>query len=297
MPEKRVSVLGVWGARMVLIVVALCALLSVLFILFGIGGEVLARVVFTDIALVVFALLVWLDTTIGTRRPEWFEFASLTTDAYLLLLWVAVFWTGAFGAEQAAFDILLALLCLGFVRAMLGVTDLIRLLQAQWSDNITRILSMVSVGALGVLTVLVTIPAIDPLRDAWDHELYGRIVAALAVVGGVGFVLIPLWGLLINRSRGDRGGFIPSTEPGHLQAGGHTPAPAAGQAPPRAPSYQAAPPQALAWPAFLDGSPVPAAADGRPNFAAVAPERGLAWPTFVDGSPVPPAADGSPLYR
>ena len=72
---RRTSVLGEWGARIVLIVVAACALVSVVFILVGTGGDTLGRVITTDVALIVFGLLVWLDTVIGRYRPEWFEFA------------------------------------------------------------------------------------------------------------------------------------------------------------------------------------------------------------------------------
>jgi hypothetical protein len=41
---------------------------------------------------------------------------------------------------------------------------------------------------------------------------------------------------------------------------------------------------------------VPAGASGTPDFSAVAGAP-LAWPTFIDGTPVPATPEGSPLYR
>jgi hypothetical protein len=199
----------------VLIVVGACALVSVLFILFGTGGDTLTRVIVTDVALIVFALLVWLDTVIGARRPEWFEFASLATNAYLLLLWIVTVWTagsvgddrfgdGRFGDGTAwalAMAMWVSFLSLIFVRAMLALIDLTRFLVGVWATPVARALGYVAGVSFAVIGVMVTIPSPNPLNDLWDWDYYGRIVAAVAVIGGVALVLIPLWGLLINRGR------------------------------------------------------------------------------------------------
>ncbi len=325
---RRTSVLGTWGARIVLIVVAACALVSVVFILFGAGGDTLGRVVTTDVALIVFALLVWLDTVIGVRRPEWFEFVSLATDAYLLLLWIVTIWTeNGSGPFTIWLDIWRSILCLIFVRGMLALVDFVRFLYGRWVSAVTRALAFVSAIALGVIAVMITIPAPAPFNTLWDHDFYGRTVASLAVVAGVALVLIPLWGLLTGRNRGLRHagsgaagapvgsgypvaqagpGRPPATQPvppvplaPWLQSGAPSAAAAgpAGDSKPGAASPAPAPAgRPLAWPRLANGAPVPVAADGAPDFAAVAGAP-LAWPTFVDGTPVPAAGDGSPLYR
>ncbi|WP_243062245.1 hypothetical protein [Humibacter sp. RRB41] len=232
--SKRTSVLGVWGARIVLIVVGVCAIISVVFILFGAGGGTLSRVISTDVALILFALLVWLDTTIGTYRPEWFEFSSLATDAYILLLWILVIWTdpndGVLNLPTAIWH---GFLCLIFIRGMLALVDLVRLLVRIWFTSVTRVLSYIAGAAFGAMAVLVTIPAPYPFNGLWDYDIYGRIVASLAVIGGVSLVLIPLWGLLINRTHGVRrtstaaypaygapyGGYPQAPAPGYSQPG------------------------------------------------------------------------------
>ncbi|MHA7985325.1 hypothetical protein ACX9R5_05915 [Rathayibacter sp. CAU 1779] len=319
---RRTSVLGAWGARIVLIVVAACALVSVVFILFGTGGDTLGRVITTDVALILFALLVWLDTVIGAYRPEWFEFASLATDAYILLLWIVIIWTATGSSTDysyynrgaaLALGIWLGLLSLLFIRGMLALVDLVRFLFSRWVTQVTRALAWVAACSFGVIAVMVTIPAPTPFNHLWDYDAYGRIVASIAVIGGVALVLIPLWGLLINRNNGERrvpapygyasGAAVPGASgypaDGYPAAATHgfaaAPVPTQPVSPQPIPAAAGAHPP-LAWPRLADGRPVPVGSGGAPDFAAVA-GASLAWPTHVDGSPVPAAADGTPLYR
>lgn len=333
--SRRASVLGAWGARIVLIVVAACALVSVLFILFGAGGDTLGRVITTDIALIVFALLVWLDTVIGAYRQEWFEFASLATDAYLLLLWVTTVWTeNGSGPFAVWIDIWRAILCLIFVRGMLALVDLVRFLYSRWITTVTRVLAYVSGVSFAVIAVMVTIPAPTPFNHLWDIDYYGRIIAALAVIAGVALVLIPLWGLLMNRgSAVRRSGRAAATQtPAHIApvyaaapAPGSThpgapaavpatpPAPAPGAADPvaasapapaapaatAAPAPAAAPPPA-AGPANPASSPAPSPTSDAAQAAApagvVSGHPTLAWPKTANGDPVPATASGAPDF-
>jgi hypothetical protein len=317
---KRTSVLGAWGARIVLIVVAACALVSVAFILFGAGGDTLGRVVTTDIALIVFALLVWLDTVIGAYRPEWFEFASLATDAYLLLLWIVTIWTeNGSGGFTLWIDIWRGILCLIFVRGMLALVDLVRFLYSRWVTLVTRVLAYVSGCAFAVIGVMVTIPAPAPFNHLWDYDFYGRIVASLAVIAGVALVLIPLWGLLINRNRGGRRpggyGFVAGAHPGAGYGagypgvsnpgagnpgagnpgagytGGYQPAVAPAGAP-GIPPVPPAPGHAQA------GAPVPPVPPAQSASSASSPtdHPPLAWPRLANGAPVPAGASGTPDF-
>ncbi|GAB3809188.1 hypothetical protein GCM10028798_36430 [Humibacter antri] len=327
---KRSSVLGAWGARIVLIVVAACALVSVVFILFGAGGDTLGRVVTTDIALIVFALLVWLDTVIGAYRPEWFEFASLATDAYLLLLWIVTIWTeNGSGPFALWIDIWRSILCLIFVRGMLALVDLVRFLYARWVTAVTRVLAYVSGCAFGVIGIMVTIPAPTPFNQLWDLDFYGRVVASVAVIAGVALVLIPLWGLLINRGHrpprtgsygfvrgayGDgaygngaygNGAYGPGIPPVPQAPGyprGSAPVPPVLQAPIASPVPQApiaSPvPQAPAVPLVpqahgASSAPQASAHAEHPSAAAHPP---LAWPRLANGAPVPAGAAGAPDF-
>ena len=311
---RRASVLGPWGARIVLIVVAACALVSVVFILFGSGGDTISRVVTTDFALIAFALLVWLDTVVGSYRPEWFEFTSLAVDAYLLLLWILIVWTFDESAPAAlALGIWGGLLCLIFVRGMLALTDLVRYLYSLWTSTVTRALAYVSGCSLGVLAVMVTIPTPTPFNDLWDVDYYGRIVAAIAVIGGVALVLIPLWGLLSNRAHGgprrpvaygvpaaypgagEYAGYSAvgqPTTPGYPPASGHAAAPVRAGAPapaPGQPGAQQFPPQP-ASPGVV--APSPSAPTATPQGA----HPPLAWPRLSNGTPVPAGPTGAPDF-
>jgi hypothetical protein len=320
---KNASAIGSWALRVLIGVVVLAALLSIGFVLFGVSGETLGRVVSTNIALVVFALLVWVDSLIGRRRPDWFEFASLAFDAYLLLLWVSTIWFGPFDGGAAAVDFFVSFGALLWVRAMIGLADLLRLLWMRWRSSVTDAVAIVGLIAIALVAVLVTLPAPEPLHDLWDFDYYGRIIGALSIVAGVCFVLVPLWALV--QARGERAVF-PGGAPQYgapqygTPQGYAAPAPAApsepkfvapapvvvsepvvapqqvASEPAAAPAPQVAP-QPLAWPSLANGRPVPAGSDGRPDFASLSPSERLAWPTFVDGTPVPAGPDGAPLYR
>ncbi|WP_205631536.1 hypothetical protein [Leifsonia xyli] len=297
---RGASAIGAWALRVLIGVVVLAALLSIGFVLFGVSGETLGRVISTNVALVVFALLVWVDSVIGRYRPDWFELSSLALDAYLLLLWIGVIWFGSYSAGDMVAAFFLGLGTLLWVRAMIGLGDLLRLLWNRWRSQATDIIAIIGLAAIALVAVLVTLPAPQPFHDFWDLDYYGRVIGAISIVAGVCFVLVPLWGLV--SSRGQRPAapapaFAPPAAP---------PTPAASPAPAQpapvvapAPTFAPAPAatQQLAWPRLLDGRPVPAGPDGRPDFTALAPTDRLAWPTFVDGTPVPAAPDGSPLYR
>ncbi|MGH1548269.1 hypothetical protein ACRAWB_03430 [Leifsonia poae] len=332
---RGASAIGAWALRVLIGVVVLAALLSIGFVLFGVSGETLGRVISTNVALVVFALLVWVDSVIGRYRPDWFELSSLALDAYLLLLWIGVIWFGSYTAGDIVEAFFLGLGTLLWVRAMIGLGDLLRLLWSRWRSQATDVIAIIGLAAIALIAVLVTLPAPQPFNDFWDLDYYGRVIGAISIVAGVCFVLVPLWGLVTTRGQraaAPAPGAVPSYPP--VYAGGNAPyaaapapaapyaapapaaqpaeapapqpaaAPAAAQpapAPIVAPVPTFAPPpaaaQQLAWPRLLDGRPVPAGPDGRPDFAALAPTDRLAWPTFVDGTPVPAAPDGSPLYR
>lgn len=315
---RGASAIGAWALRVLIGVVVLAALLSIGFVLFGVSGETLGRVISTNVALVVFALLVWVDSVIGRYRPDWFELSSLALDAYLLLLWIGVIWFGSYDAGDMVAAFFLGLATLLWVRAMMGLGDLLRLLWVRWRSQATDIIAIIGLVAIALIAVLVTLPAPHPFNDLWDFDYYGRVIGAISIVAGVCFVLVPLWGLV--SSRGQRAGGVQAAPVGYNapapypQAAAPYAAPAAPAAPaptavpaapappapapaPPAPAPAAPAPQQLAWPRLLDGRPVPAGQDGRPDFAALAPTDRLVWPSFLDGTPVPAAPDGSPLYR
>ncbi|MFF1572734.1 hypothetical protein ACFVWR_08310 [Leifsonia sp. NPDC058292] len=312
---KKRSALGPWAPRVLIAAVVLSALLSIGFVLFGVSGETLGRVLSTNVTLVVFALLVWADSVLGRYRPDWFEFSSLAADAYLLLVWIGVIWLGPFGTFSGSDTFANFFVSLGvllWVRAMLGLGDLLRLLWNRMRSSVTDVIAVVGLIAIALVAVLVTLPAPYPLHDLWDLDFYGRVIGALSIVAGGCFVLVPLWALLGSRGEkahafgapgayGQPVAYPQSVPPASAPvAPAPAPAPAAAPAPAPAPAPAAAPsipPMALAWPLLADGRPVPAGQDGHPDFSRLAPTDHLAWPTFADGSPVPAGPDGAPLYR
>ncbi|WP_314147279.1 hypothetical protein, partial [uncultured Leifsonia sp.] len=201
--SRGASAIGSWALRVLIGVVVLAAVLSIGFVLFGVSGETLGRVISTNIALVVFALLVWVDSVIGRYRPDWFELSSLALDAYLLLLWIGVIWFGSYGPGDMVAAFFLGLGTLLWVRAMIGLADLLRLLWSRWRSQATDIIAIIGLIAIALVAVLVTLPAPQPFHDFWDADYYGRVIGALSIVAGVCFVLVPLWALVSARGQRD----------------------------------------------------------------------------------------------
>ncbi|WP_025158955.1 hypothetical protein [Leifsonia aquatica] len=313
-PGIRNSAIGGWAPRVLIGAVIIAALLSIGFVLFGVSGATLGRVIATNITLVVFALLVWLDSLIGRFRPSWFELSSLGADAYLLLLWIGIIWLSPFsvGDQFAAFFLGIATLL--WVRAMLGLGDLLRLIWNRWRSRPTDIFAVVALVALALIAVLVTLPAPYSLNTLWDYEFYGRVIGAISIVAGVCFVLVPLWGLLGSREQRA----ATHATPGYAAAGyapSGNPQPGYGQPFPAAPSFTAPAPAPAAFPAAPAPAPVPAPAPEPPVQAAApaapaapassaapapgapaVPQRALAWPHLTDGSPLAGGPDGRPDF-
>lgn len=368
---RKPSVIGAWGPRIVLIAVGAVTLISIGFVLFGASGDAIGRIIFTDLALLAFGLLVWTDALIGRYRPDWFEVTSMAADAYTLLIWVGIIWLGT----PDATDVFLGIYVLVVVRLALLHLDLIRWLMKRMSSQLNRVIGGIAIASISAFFVMLTLPCLEIFGHFWDIDIYGRIVASLAILGSMSTILIPLTALLYNRkpknldaprqtqpvaSTGYGAPVQPGTSAAPAQPAPYgapaqfpqtpqdfayvagsplsgtaqataapispdqvapdaatgiigTP-PAASTAPtPEAPSVPAAeptpptpaydtpsvPPAAAgpsrAWPRLVDGTPLPANAEGSPDFSALRPGHQLAWPTFVDGTPVPANPDGTPL--
>ncbi|GIT78971.1 hypothetical protein LLS1_06400 [Leifsonia sp. LS1] len=290
-PGIRNSAIGGWAPRVLIGAVILAALLSIGFVLFGVSGETLGRVIATNITLVVFALLVWVDSLIGRFRPSWFEFASLAADAYLLLLWIGIIWLGPFTVGDQFASFFLAIGTLLWVRAMLGLGDLLRLIWNRWRSRPTDIFAVIALVAIAVVAVLVTLPAPHSLNDLWDYEFYGRVIGAVSIVAAVCFVLVPLWGLL-----GSRDQRVAAAQAQAAARSGYGQAPSAGapygQAPyGQAPYGQAPYGQAPYGQAASAAAPIPAPGAPAAAAAPAAPAAAPATPASPAGpAPTSPAA-------
>ncbi|MFF2053600.1 hypothetical protein ACFVU2_18505 [Leifsonia sp. NPDC058194] len=314
-PGIRNSAIGGWAPRVLIGAVILAALLSIGFVLFGVSGETLGRVIATNITLVVFALLVWVDSLIGRFRPSWFELSSLAADAYLLLLWIGIIWLSPFTVGDQFGAFFLGIGTLLWVRAMLGLGDLLRLIWNRWRSRPTDIFAVVALVALALIAVLVTLPAPHSFNTLWDYEFYGRVIGAISIVAGVCFVLVPLWGLLGSREQRTAGQAPAGYAPAAYGTAGYPaaayPASGYGQPVPPAPAFAppaAAPatapapvPAAPAAPAApAPAAPAPAApapaAPAAPAPVPTVPPRPLAWPHFTDGTPLAAGPDGRPDF-
>ncbi|MFK3669223.1 hypothetical protein ACI2IX_03540 [Leifsonia aquatica] len=293
-PGIRNSAIGGWAPRVLIGAVILAALLSIGFVLFGVSGETLGRVIATNITLVVFALLVWVDSLIGRFRPSWFELSSLAADAYLLLLWIGIIWLSPFTVGDQFGAFFLGIGTLLWVRAMLGLGDLLRLIWNRWRSRPTDIFAVVALVALALIAVLVTLPAPHSLNTLWDYEFYGRVIGAISIVAGVCFVLVPLWGLLGSREQRAAG----HATPGYAAAG-YAPAgyPQAGygQPIPAAPAFTAQAPGGYAqapggFPPAPQAAPAPAApAEAAAPAAPAAPSAPAASPAAAPAAPAAPS--------
>ena len=213
--DRGASAIGAWALRVLIGVVVLAALLSIGFVLFGVSGETLGRVISTNVALVVFALFVWVDSVIGRYRPDWFELSSLALDAYLLLLWIGVIWFGTYSTSDMLAAFFLGLGTLLWVRAMIGLGDLLRLLWRRWRSQATDIIAIIGLAAIALVGVLVTLPAPQPFNDFWDADYYGRVIGAImqrrALLLSIFFLAVSFFAFLKLLSLSDLSFAVPAT--------------------------------------------------------------------------------------
>ncbi|WP_024356496.1 hypothetical protein [Leucobacter chironomi] len=269
-PEARGEGLSTFLKVSIILLAALTiASISLLFI--GDLEGKFERVFSTFVLFAVFVLLTALDTR-REQRSEWYAPVALIANAYILGLLLIVIWMTPyqpFGLVleifwKSVFVILVTRLVILCCQLLLGMS-------AKLPVVVTRFAFVTSV--LAVLSgILFTAPVGIEAFDLHIPDLYWKIATALLILTALGLsiTLLLRWSFgsaAREAARGARSAALPSAQP--VQPYRAQPQPAAIQQAPRAESPQ----PLLPWPTFPDGRPLPAGADGQPDFSALQPPR------------------------
>jgi hypothetical protein len=242
-----------------------------------------------------FALSCWYDADVSARRAPWFGIASMLVSILLLLVgmwkvWVAqpapdLFYVGPHLDRFTSWLwlVLVARIALLHIHLLLTNRDRLRAPVLQLVTNVT-------LGLVVLLAVLLALPALN--YDLLISEPLWRTIGAIAILDTLGTVLIPLVYRLFH-SNGAPGrrqspsgrtsspdGHVAWPSPNNVQqpvpvqqGQAHHVQPA--QPEParspylRSPYTQQYEPKMLEWPRYTNGQPLPAKADGTPDFTGV----------------------------
>jgi hypothetical protein len=246
-----------------------------------------------------FALSCWYDADVSARRAPWFGIASMVVSILLLLVgmwkvWIAqpapdLFYVGPHldRFTSWAWLVFVARIALLHIHLLLTNRDRLRAPVMQLVTNVT-------LGLVVLLAVLLALPALN--YDLLISEPLWRAIAAIAILDALGTVLIPLVYRLFHSNgapglrqapagrRSSPAGYVawpsPTVQQQHVpEQSGHAahgaqPAQPAEPEPARSP-YLRSPytqqyePKMLEWPRYTNGQPLPAKADGTPDFTGV----------------------------
>lgn len=219
------------------------AIVCVIWVLLGEQNGIVGRAFLTILLLAAFAGVAILDAHLASRRPAWFALVSMASWIILLLIGAVLIWLpdrGFFGGYDRFFRFLLIVLIVQL--AVLHVRLYVKAAQ-RYVTPFTQVVAIVTITLVVGLAVLLVIPLV--LSDfAEFHDLYWRIVVAVAILAAVGTAIIPLVNAL----------FAPKKPRPAAPPAGYAPQPA---------------PVAPAWPTYVDGlTPLPVMPDGSPDWNA-----------------------------
>lgn len=233
------------------------------------------RVFSTFVAFAIFVALTAFDTRRGMRN-EWYPPVALLANSYILALLLIVVWMTPSG-WSLVFDIFWkSLIVIVATRAVVGCAQLLLFL-AEGRPKPLGVFAMITSLLATVTGILFTAPIAIDVFNVEIPDMYWRFaVAALLLTGlSLSISLLLRW----SYGSGDREEARRQRE-AERRAAVQYPAPAAPYRPApvqlpvaAAPAFvapAAAPEQQLLpWPTFADGTPLPAGADGQPDFSAL----------------------------
>jgi hypothetical protein len=209
------------------------AVVCVVWVLVGSQNGIVGRAFLTILLLAAFAGVSILDVHLAPRRPTWFTLVSMGSWVLALLIGAFLIWMPedpyAFGSGIArffAYFLIVLILQLGVLHVRLYTRA-----HQRHPMTFTAIVTYVTVALVALLVVMLVLPLM-----LWEwvefHDIYWRLVVAVAILAAVGTALVPLVNALFA---------------------------------PRGP--RAAPP--VAWPTYADGvTPLPVLPDGTPDWNA-----------------------------
>jgi len=224
--------IAIWVAIGALIA---AALVCVVWVLVGTANGIIGRAFLTILLLAAFAGVAILDTHLAPRRPSWFALTSMIVWVVTLLIGAVMIWMPdrSYAFYDSGFTRFFSFLLIVLI-LQLGVLH-VRLFHKAWTRNRTRFIDVVAIVTI-ILVALLALMLVFPLmlnEYIRFHDIYWRLVVAIAILAAVGTALVPLVNALFAPKR---------------------PRPAA---------------HGPAWPTFVDGvTPLPVLPNGNPDWNA-----------------------------
>jgi len=283
--------------RTIIGAVVAAGLVGVAAVLLGDFGMVAVQLLLTIVVVVVFALLSWYDADVSSRRSGIFAFASIATSMYLLVAGLYKVWIVPTGISGDGIWFVLEhfwhwIWLVGVARVALLHVHLLLVIHRRYPTPVLQVVAKATVGVIALLALLLSIPLLAP--DVDYARGYWRLVWVVVILDLLGTVVVPLSNALF-RPRAT----LPSATwpvPEQQPAWVATPTPAAPAPAPEVP-LPPAPAPAPAPASAPDPAPeTVVASDGRRYASRPSASRALAWPRYVDGTPLPALPDGTPDF-
>ncbi|KIQ06661.1 hypothetical protein [Curtobacterium flaccumfaciens] len=290
--------------RTIIGAVVAAGLVGIAAVLLGDFGMVAVQLLLTIVVVVVFALLSWYDADVSSRRSGIFAFASIATSMYLLVAGLYKVWIVPTGPDGDGIWYVLEhfwhwIWLVGVARVALLHVHLLLVIHRRYPTPVLQVVAKTTVGVIALLALLLSIPLLAP--DVDYARGYWRLVWVVVILDLLGTVVVPLSNALF-RPRAPRSSAtwpVPDQQP----AWGATPTPAAPEPEAAVPEAPAPPAPAPAPALHPELAPAPTpepgtvvASDGRRYAARPTASRALAWPRYVDGTPLPALPDGTPDF-
>lgn len=257
-----------------LVVAAVVAIVSIATATFG---ETSWRLIATAVLFTAFALFSWYDADVSSKRSTPFALVSFAVSIYLFVAGMVKIWApDRAPADPYAYEPWSAfdgfggwLVVASIARVALLHVHLVLATGARLRYPVMSVVTSVTLVLVATLAVLLTLPFLFTSLD--PGEPYWRAVGVVAVLDALGTVLVPLGYQLFAGPSGP----APGPAPASATASGTAPASVSLTGPssegfrPPATAYARPGQRMLQWPRYDDGSFLPVASGGGPDFSGV----------------------------
>ncbi|WP_209561510.1 hypothetical protein [Frigoribacterium sp. PvP032] len=257
-----------------LVVAAVVAIVSIATATFG---ETSWRLIATAVLFTAFALFSWYDADVSSKRSTPFALVSFAVSIYLFVAGMVKIWApDRAPADPYAYEPWSAfdgfggwLVVASIARVALLHVHLVLATGARLRYPVMSVVTSVTLVLVATLAVLLTLPFLFTSLD--PGEPYWRAVGVVAVLDALGTVLVPLGYQLFAGPSGP----APGPAPASVTASGTAPASVSLTGPssegfrPPATAYARPGQRMLQWPRYDDGSFLPVASGGGPDFSGV----------------------------
>jgi hypothetical protein len=245
--------------RSVVVALVAAAAISVFSVLIGDFDDTSWKLIGTTALFIFFALCSWYDADVSARRYPVFASVSFFVSILVFAIGLVRLWGPDLSESVSPWSPFannaVSFFWVAFVaRVALLHVHLVLSTRTRLRNAVIATVSTVTLWLVVALAVLLVIPAL--YVGDWYGSLYWRTVTVIAILDALGTVLIPLTFALFNLGH-------------HQPAVPVTPSATPRFQPPGEAYARPGSPLMLQWPKYQNGTPLPADADGNPDFTGV----------------------------